>query len=54
MPMMAGHDIVAQAQSGTGKTGTFVISLLGRINLKVKQCQGKFSTGSIWCLFCFV
>ena len=25
VPMIAGHDLLAQAQSGTGKTGTFVI-----------------------------
>jgi translation initiation factor 4A len=31
VPMMAGKDIIAQAQSGTGKTGTFTISILHRI-----------------------
>jgi len=31
VPMMSGKDIIAQAQSGTGKTGTFTISILHRI-----------------------
>lgn len=28
LPVLEGHDTVAQAQSGTGKTGTFCISAL--------------------------
>ncbi len=39
VPMSAGHDIVAQAQSGTGKTGTFVISTLQRIDDTKAGCQ---------------
>merc|ERR1719197_164304 len=31
IPVMSGRDIVAQAQSGTGKTGTFCIGALGRV-----------------------
>ena len=31
VPMMSGKDIIAQAQSGTGKTGTFTISIMHRI-----------------------
>ena len=27
-PVLLGHDCIAQAQSGTGKTATFVISIL--------------------------
>lgn len=33
VPMIKGHDVIAQAQSGTGKTGTFTISILQRINV---------------------
>ena len=33
VPMIKGHDVIAQAQSGTGKTGTFTISILQRINI---------------------
>ena len=34
-----GHDVIAQAQSGTGKTATFVISILQNINLNSNACQ---------------
>jgi superfamily II DNA/RNA helicase len=33
------RDVIAQAQSGTGKTATFSISVLQKIDLSVKQCQ---------------
>lgn len=35
----AGKDIVAQSQSGTGKTGAFVIGMLQRINDKKPGCR---------------
>lgn len=38
-PLMLGHDIIAQAQSGTGKTGCFAIGTLYRIDPKVKSVQ---------------
>lgn len=38
-PMAAGHDILGQAQSGTGKTGTFGIGLLSRIDPALKKPQ---------------
>jgi len=34
MPILAGHDTIAQAQSGTGKTATFSISTLNLIDLR--------------------
>jgi translation initiation factor 4A len=34
-----GHDVIAQAQSGTGKTATFSISTLQKIDSNVKACQ---------------
>ena len=34
-----GSDVIAQAQSGTGKTATFSISVLQKIDPNVKQCQ---------------
>lgn len=37
--MLTGRDLIAQAQSGTGKTGTFVIGSLGRINPDLYECQ---------------
>jgi translation initiation factor 4A len=39
-PMMAGRDVLGQAQSGTGKTGTFGIGLLSRIDPELKATQG--------------
>jgi len=35
----AGHDVIAQAQSGTGKTATFSVSVLQKIDHNVKACQ---------------
>jgi len=40
LPMISGKDTIGQAQSGTGKTATFAISMLQRLDLKVKECQG--------------
>ncbi|XP_066935965.1 uncharacterized protein [Clytia hemisphaerica] len=39
MPVIKGHDVIAQAQSGTGKTATFSISALQNIDLKNHTCQ---------------
>ena len=38
-PIIAGRDIIAQAQSGTGKTATFSIGALASINLKDNNTQ---------------
>jgi translation initiation factor 4A len=38
-PFINGRDIIAQAQSGTGKTGTFCLSVLGKIDFRVNQTQ---------------
>lgn len=37
--IIQGKDIIAQSQSGTGKTGTFVIGALNRIDPNIKTCQ---------------
>ncbi len=39
VPVIEGREIIAQSQSGTGKTGTFVISMLQRIDEKIEKCQ---------------
>jgi len=39
-PILDGRDTIGQAQSGTGKTATFVIGCLQRIDFKHKACQG--------------
>ncbi|GMM54861.1 translation initiation factor eIF4A [Maudiozyma humilis] len=39
VPIIEGHDVLAQAQSGTGKTGTFSIAALQRIDPTVKHPQ---------------
>jgi len=39
MPVLAGHDTIAQAQSGTGKTATFSIAVLQQIDVKLNKCQ---------------
>ena len=37
VPVMAGVDVIAQAQSGTGKTGTFSIGSLARVDPAIKR-----------------
>ena len=39
IPMIGGNDIIAQAQSGTGKTGCFVISALQLVNVDSTNVQ---------------
>ncbi|KAG0321083.1 Eukaryotic initiation factor 4A-III, partial [Podila horticola] len=39
LPVIKGHDVIAQAQSGTGKTATFSISVLQKIDLATLKCQ---------------
>jgi translation initiation factor 4A len=39
VPIAKGRDLIAQAQSGTGKTGTFTIGSLARVDISVKQVQ---------------
>eukprot|EP01133_Synstelium_polycarpum_P015249 gene15249-18051_t len=38
-PLAKGLDIIAQAQSGTGKTATFTIGILSQINVNLLKCQ---------------
>ena len=37
--MIEGHSVIAQAQTGSGKTVAFSIGLLSRINLNMNQVQ---------------
>jgi translation initiation factor 4A len=39
VPILKGNDTIAQAQSGTGKTATFSIAILQRLDLTLKACQ---------------
>lgn len=38
-PMIERRDILAQSQSGTGKTAAFVIGMLNQINFYESSCQ---------------
>lgn len=40
VPIMTGKDVIIQAQSGTGKTGTYSIGMLSRVDPKLKKVQG--------------
>lgn len=40
LPIINGKDVIAQAQSGTGKTGAFVVSMLQQINDDEDTIQG--------------
>lgn len=39
LPIVSGRDVIAQAQSGTGKTATFSISILQSIDTSIRECQ---------------
>lgn len=39
MPCIRGRDVIAQAQSGTGKTATFSIAILQQIDTALLDCQ---------------
>jgi translation initiation factor 4A len=39
VPLIRGRDTIAQAQSGTGKTATFSIGILQKIDLNMRDCQ---------------
>lgn len=39
LPIIQNNDVIAQAQSGTGKTGTFSISTLQKIDLSLNEVQ---------------
>ncbi len=39
LPILDGKDVLAQAQSGTGKTGCFTIGCLGRLDLTKQETQ---------------
>ena len=42
VPAKSGRDIIIQAQSGTGKTGTFSIATLSQLDFKNPNCQAIF------------
>jgi len=39
-PVISGRDVIGQAQSGTGKTATFAVGTLARIDFRRRACQG--------------
>eukprot|EP00013_Stygamoeba_regulata_P017263 CAMPEP_0177683326 /NCGR_PEP_ID=MMETSP0447-20121125/31746_1 /TAXON_ID=0 /ORGANISM="Stygamoeba regulata, Strain BSH-02190019" /LENGTH=404 /DNA_ID=CAMNT_0019192915 /DNA_START=44 /DNA_END=1258 /DNA_ORIENTATION=- len=39
IPLTKGHDLIAQAQSGTGKTATFTIGILQQLDFKKMEAQ---------------
>ncbi|KAF5895038.1 eukaryotic initiation factor 4A-I, partial [Clarias magur] len=39
LPCIKGYDVIAQAQSGTGKTATFAIAILQQIDIELKATQ---------------
>ena len=39
IPCVKGHDVIAQAQSGTGKTATFAVAILQKLDVTLKECQ---------------
>jgi translation initiation factor 4A len=39
LPCIKGHDVIAQAQSGTGKTATFSIAILQQLDINITECQ---------------
>jgi len=46
VPCCQGQDVIAQAQSGTGKTATFAVGILQQLDMSVDQCQ----VSNIFCM----
>jgi translation initiation factor 4A len=44
LPVLDGHDVIGQAQSGTGKTATFTIGMLQRIDENMEKTQAIILT----------
>ncbi len=44
LPVIDGHDVIGQAQSGTGKTATFTIGVLQRIENELDKTQAIILT----------
>ena len=38
-PLLEGHDLIGQAQTGTGKTAAFALPLLGKVDLSKRHPQ---------------
>ncbi|CAF0879422.1 unnamed protein product [Adineta steineri] len=45
-PCILGHDMIVQAAPGTGKTATYAISILQRLDIEFKDCQALILTFS--------
>jgi translation initiation factor 4A len=39
LPLLSGRDVIAQAQSGSGKTGAFAIGTLQKVDRSLRECQ---------------
>lgn len=39
LPVMSGNDVIAQAQSGTGKTATFTVASLSKVDIGLREEQ---------------
>ena len=43
-PMLDGHDVLGQAQTGTGKTAAFALPILEKLNLSDRETQALVLT----------
>ena len=43
--LLEGHDLIGQAQTGTGKTAAFALPMLSRIDVVSPQCVGYLVPG---------
>jgi ATP-dependent RNA helicase len=41
MPIISGRDVIAQAQSGTGKTSMIALSLCQMVDINVRECASR-------------
>lgn len=39
VPCILGRDVLLQSRSGTGKTVAYIVSVLQRLDLNIKECQ---------------
>lgn len=48
VPVIKGHDVIAQAQSGTGKTATFSISILQKVSETIPIQRPQLTRRDSW------
>jgi ATP-dependent RNA helicase len=49
VPILSGRDVIAQAQSGTGKTSMIALSLCQMVDVNTRECAHAHTSGGVRC-----